>query len=181
MIVGNFFANLFGLTLITILLDPTMGGVSTRAWMIMFAFFTLQSIQQRWLTPFFFSQGKIHRVKGAIRIRISTRLTAMLFACNIVPLCGLLYLLHHMAPPGVNPEQPVMGMIPALTVDIVIFVVMGIWVTFLVTRNFTQPLRRLTRALKAIRAGDLGQTVRVTTNDEIGYSGEVDIYTVPFS
>jgi adenylate cyclase len=276
MLVGNLFANLFGLLLVRLLMDPTLGGVSEKAWDLMeekgwmidplvfallaganwiyelpmrrvidfrhrneveppgllkkarkrmlnepfflmsvnfcmwigayfiynsllqyhgipeleieggflrsvfssliaviLAFFAIQSIQQRWLSPFLFPEGHIHQIKGAIRIRIATRLTAMLFACNIVPLIGLLHLLYAVPLPGMAAGQAATGVRPVIVLDIVVFMVMGIWVTVLVTKNFTRPLKRLTKALQAIRKGDLDQKVRVTTNDEIGYSGEV--------
>jgi len=139
---------------------------------MIFAFFVLQTIQQRWLSPFFFPQGGIHQTRGALRIRIATRLTAMLFACNIVPLTGLLHVLHALPRAEAPPEPAVSSIVPTLTLDIAVFMVMGIWVTFLVTRNFTRPLQSMTRVLRGIQQGDLDERVRVTTNDEIGYSGD---------
>ena len=140
---------------------------------MIFAFFVLQSIQQRWLSPFFFPDGHIHETKGVFRIRIATRLTAMLFACNIVPLTGLLHLIYAVPSVEKTAGRSVGGVSPMLMMDIAVFMGMGIWVTVLVTKNFTRPLKRLTQTLQSIRAGDLDQKVRVTTNDEIGYSGEV--------
>jgi adenylate cyclase len=158
---------------------PELGGGFLRSLFtsmvtMIFAFFVLQSIQQRWLSPFLFPRGRIHETRGALRIRISTRLTAMLFACNIVPLTGLLLMLH--AAPGeaeTASGSPLGGLVPMLTVDIAVFMAMGVLVTYLVTRNFTRPLRSITRVLRDIRNGELDRRVRVTTNDEIGYSGEV--------
>jgi adenylate cyclase len=141
---------------------------------MIFAFFVLQFIQQRWLSPFFFPHGRIHDIPGAYRIRISTRLTALFFALNFVPLAGLLLLLQGIPLRMEGAAATRLAVhIDTITLDIAIFMGMGILVTVLVTRNFTRPLRSITRVLKDIRNGDLDARVRVTTNDEIGYSGEV--------
>jgi adenylate cyclase len=157
---------------------PELGGGFLRSLFaslvtVIFAFFALQSIQQRWLSPFFFPEGLIHKTAGALRIRISTRLTAMLFACNIVPFTGLLHMLHAGSGGAQDQAAASSPLVPLLTLDIAIFMGMGIWVTVLVTRNFTRPLRSITKVLRGIQLGNLDERVRVTTNDEIGYSGDM--------
>ncbi len=49
----------------------------------------------------------------------------------------------------------------------------GIWLTFLVSSNLTRPLREIIHVLQGVRKGNFDGLVRVTTNDEIGYTGDV--------
>lgn len=45
--------------------------------------------------------------------------------------------------------------------------------TIIVSSNLTRPLQEIIRVLKGVRDGDLYNKVQVTTNDEIGYTGDV--------
>ena len=47
------------------------------------------------------------------------------------------------------------------------------WLTFLVSSNLTRPLREIIHVLQSVRKGNFDGRVRVTTNDEIGYTGDV--------
>jgi adenylate cyclase len=49
----------------------------------------------------------------------------------------------------------------------------GIWLTFLVSNNFTGPIARMIHVLNGVRKGRFDRRVRVTSNDEIGYVGDV--------
>ena len=50
------------------------------------AFFILEHILQKKLAPLFFPNGGLTTVPQTLRIRIRTRLVALLFACNLIPL-----------------------------------------------------------------------------------------------
>jgi sigma-B regulation protein RsbU (phosphoserine phosphatase) len=54
-----------------------------------------------------------------------------------------------------------------------IFVAVGLWICFLVSSNLALPLQAIIRALKKVRAGHFDGRVPVTSNDEIGYTGDV--------
>jgi sigma-B regulation protein RsbU (phosphoserine phosphatase) len=49
----------------------------------------------------------------------------------------------------------------------------GIWLTFLVSSNLTKPLQEITHVLRKVQHGLFETRVRVTSNDEIGYTGDV--------
>ena len=49
----------------------------------------------------------------------------------------------------------------------------GLWLTYLVSNNLTRPFKEIIRVLKGVRRGRLEDRVRVTSNDEIGYTGDV--------
>ena len=54
-----------------------------------------------------------------------------------------------------------------------VFMGSGMWLTFLVSSNLTKPLHEIIRVLGKVRRGVFDQRVKVTTSDEIGYTGDV--------
>jgi len=54
-----------------------------------------------------------------------------------------------------------------------VFIVTGIWLTILVTGNLTRSLGRIIHVLREVQRGKFDSKVRVTSNDEIGYTGDV--------
>jgi sigma-B regulation protein RsbU (phosphoserine phosphatase) len=57
--------------------------------------------------------------------------------------------------------------------QVFIFMGVGIWLTFLVSSNLTRPLAEITSVLRKVKNGLFETKVRVTSNDEIGYAGDV--------
>jgi adenylate cyclase len=58
------------------------------------AFFWLEHIIQHRMAQIFFPEGKLHSTKGALRIRIGTRLAVLMLACSIVPLSAVHLTIH---------------------------------------------------------------------------------------
>jgi len=61
----------------------------------------------------------------------------------------------------------------SLYTEALIFIAVGAWLTFLVSSNLTRPLRRMTGVLRGVRKGRFEDKVVVTSNDELGYAGDV--------
>lgn len=59
--------------------------ISTGIITVTVAFFLLEHVLQKRLAPHFFPDGGLHKIPRTLRIRIRTRLTALLFACNLIP------------------------------------------------------------------------------------------------
>ncbi len=55
-----------------------------------FAFFVLEHVLQRKLVPHFFPRGGLYMTPKTLRIRISTRIGALIFAANLVPFFAIL-------------------------------------------------------------------------------------------
>ncbi len=134
------------------------------------AFFVSEFVLQRWIVPHAFPKGGLFLVPGTLRIRIRARLTALFFASNLIP---LLYLLHFVLWVPVNPEQALERLRIVMPAHALFFIGTGIWLTFLVSSNLTRPLHEIIRVLRQVRRGIFDQRVRVTTNDEIGYTGDM--------
>jgi len=137
------------------------------------AFFVLEFILQRFLAPRVFPQGGMSATPGTYRIRIHVRLIALFFACNLIPFHALLHLADDIARANLMPADALDRIITTLHVAAPIFIATGIWLTFLVANNLSRPFADIVRVLKGIRNGVFAQRVRVTTNDEIGYTGDV--------
>jgi adenylate cyclase len=137
------------------------------------AFFVFEFILQRRVFPFFFPEGNIYAVSGIFRISIRARLIAMLFACNLIPFFSILSFLWQASRFVQEPAVILQELKEALIDQAVIFMGVGLWVTFLVSSNLTRPLRQIIQVLRKVREGRFDERVRVTSNDEIGYTGDV--------
>ena len=140
------------------------------------AFFVLEFMLQRRLVPHVFPTGGLHGIPGSRRIRIQTRLVALLFACNLVPFIATIATLSAIPsqlPPELGSPNFLNHIQFAVATQAVIFMGVGIWLTFLVSSNLTRPLREIIHVLQGVRKGNFDGLVRVTTNDEIGYTGDV--------
>jgi len=137
------------------------------------AFFVVEFILQRSVIPYLFPSGGLSAISGTVRIRIRTKLTAFLFACNIVPLVSILQRTHVRLQADESLMTALGSFQSDLAIQIFVFMVVGIWLTFLVSSNLTKPLQEITHVLRKVQHGLFETRVRVTSNDEIGYTGDV--------
>ena len=73
-----------------IILSSLYHNLSTGLITVTIAFFLLEHILQKKLAPHFFPNGGLHAIPKTLRIRIRTRLAALLFACNLIPLISII-------------------------------------------------------------------------------------------
>lgn len=142
-------------------------GMATGLTTITVAFFLLEHVLQKQLAPVLFPDGRLFAVPGVLHIRISTRLVAMFLACGAIPLLSLAYLVYRLSPGP--PEQLRL----AVVVNTALFLIIGATVTLLVTRNLTTPTRAIIAGLKRIAVGHFDHPVQVTSNDALGYTGDI--------
>jgi phosphoserine phosphatase RsbU/P len=137
------------------------------------AFFLLEHISQKALAPFFFPKGQIYKVPGTIRVSIRVRLAAMLFACNLVPFLAMLQVYFNLLAIEDEPRVILDHLGETLMTNSLLFMITGIWIWILVSTNLSRPFASIIRTLSRIREGHFDDRVRVTSNDEIGYTGDV--------
>lgn len=152
---------------------PFFTSIFTGLITVIIAFFVFEFLLQKRLAPFFFPDGGIYMIPRTIRIRIRSRLAAFLFAINIVPFLSILILLRETVDVNVDPATLLDGLRTGIFTNSLIFLGVGIWLTYLVSANLTEPLREIIRVLKGVRNGNFDNKVRVRSNDEIGYTGDV--------
>lgn len=136
------------------------------------AFFVLEFILQRRVAPYFFPNGGLSTTPGTLRIRIRTRLVALLLASNIIPLISIL---QHLGGASAADEASLPSMEQLRVIvsgEVFVFMGVGMWLTFLVSSNLTRPLAEITKVLRGVKNGLFEAKVRVTSNDEIGYAGD---------
>ena len=137
------------------------------------AFFLLEHILQKKLAPRFFPEGGLTTVPRTLRIRIRTRLLALLFACNLIPLVSIVWILHRITSTQPDLNIAIQQLRSAIFANAIIFLVVGIFLTMLLARNLSIPFKEIVQTLKWVRNGHFDKKIQVTTNDEIGYTGDV--------
>jgi sigma-B regulation protein RsbU (phosphoserine phosphatase) len=135
-------------------------------------FFLQEHILQKRLVPLFFPSGGLSSVPKTLRIRIRTRLAALLLAINLIPLCSVLFLYYRVSS-AVHDPQTALGYLKGSVVAYcLIFIAAGVFLTGLVSRNLTIPFHEIISTLQGVRNGRFEKKVRVTTNDELGFTGD---------
>jgi sigma-B regulation protein RsbU (phosphoserine phosphatase) len=137
------------------------------------AFFLLEHILQKKMAPWFFPEGGLYAVPKTLRIRIRTRLAALLFACNLIPLFSLIIVVQLIAGKNSDAAVALDQVRTAIITNAGIFIISGIFLIGLVSRNLTMPFGEIIQTLQGVRNGKFDKKVRVTSNDEIGYTGDV--------
>jgi len=136
-------------------------------------FFVLEQVLQKSLVPQIFPDGKLYMTPKTTRIRIRTRLTAFIVAVNLIPFFALLILVKGTYETNLSSSSLLEHLRSSLVTNSLISISVGICMTVLVSFNFSRPINGIILALKRIREGYLDGKVKVTTNDEIGYAGDV--------
>jgi adenylate cyclase len=147
--------------------------VSTGIITVTVAFFALENVLQKRLAPHFFPQGGLSYIPKTLRIRIRTRLVALLFACNLVPLFSILSIFQRVTNSPQDTADVISYLRSAIFTNVFVFMGVGIFLTVLVSRNLTLPFNEILVTLRRVRNGLFDKKVRVTSNDEIGYTGDV--------
>ncbi|MBW2432610.1 MAG: SpoIIE family protein phosphatase [Deltaproteobacteria bacterium] len=136
------------------------------------AFFILEYVLQK-MAPYFFPNGGLYVTPKTLRVLIRTRLAALIFACNLIPFLALIAIVRGSSRANLDPSVLIELLRPALLANAILGIGVGIGLAILVSGNITRPLKEIIRVLKRVRDGDLDNRVRVTSNDEIGYAGDV--------
>jgi sigma-B regulation protein RsbU (phosphoserine phosphatase) len=143
---------------------------------VLATFFALQYCIQRWLAPVLFPEGGLSRVSGAWRIKLSTRLAALIAASCLAPLfiVGLtLYGAERQRLYGRHPDAVLDQLSATLTIELILFFLTAAVLTYLVATNLSRPFHDIIAVLHQIKNGRFNRRVQVVSNDEIGYTGDV--------
>jgi len=136
-------------------------------------FFVIEQVLQKSLVPHFFPGGGLYMTPRTARVRIRTRLVAFLLAVNLIPFLALLILVKGTIGTGLSAVTLLDHVRSSVMTNSMIAIAVGTCLTILVSLNFSRPINGIILALKRIHEGHLDGRVRVTTNDEIGYAGDV--------
>ena len=147
--------------------------ISTGLITITTGFFLLEHILQKKLAPLFFPNGGLTSIPRTMRIKIRTRLAALLFACNLIPLISIMLIMMRVGGLHQDAATTLKQLRISININAIIFLAVGIYLTGLVSKNLTIPFTEIIQTLRGVRNGRFDKKVQVTTNDEIGYTGDV--------
>jgi sigma-B regulation protein RsbU (phosphoserine phosphatase) len=137
------------------------------------AFFLMEHVLQKRLAPQIFPEGGLYSVSKTVRIRIGTRLVALFFGCNLIPLFSILHIIQRITNTNDDPLTTIDTLKTLLITNSLLFIGSGLCLTMLVNRNLTLPFGEIISSLRGVRKGNFDKKVQVTSNDEIGYTGDV--------
>ena len=132
-----------------LLLSLSIGSIT-----VIVAFFWLEHILQKKLAPHFFPEGGLSAIPKTLRIRIRTRLVALLFACNLIPLLTILHLFHRISLKYSDPALAIQQLRPVIYTNTFIFIGFGMCLTMLVSKNLTSPFKEILNTLRSIKNGN---------------------------
>ncbi|MBW2408351.1 MAG: SpoIIE family protein phosphatase [Deltaproteobacteria bacterium] len=140
---------------------------------ITFAFFLLEHILQKSMAPYVFPEGGLYKIPKTVRIRIRMRLAALIMACSLIPLLSILHIMHQTPLLQSDAAAALQQMRSAMPAIIFVFLILAFFLTVLVSRNLTSPFNEIVQTLRRVKNGRFDKKVQVTSNDEIGYTGDV--------
>lgn len=139
---------------------------------LIMAFYFLEHILQKRMVPYFFPEGGLSKISKSYRLRIRTRIAALILACNIIPCFSFMMIMRETSQISLKPEILLDMLRNSILTNSVIFIVTGLFLAGLVSLNLSKPLEEIISVVKNIRRGHFGSRVRVMSNDEIGYTGD---------
>ena len=139
---------------------------------LIMAFYFLEHILQKRMVPHFFPEGGLSKVTKSHRIRIRTRIAALILASNIIPCISFMMIMRETSRISLEPEILLNLLRKSIVTNSLIFIVTGLFLARLVSLNLSKPLEEIISVVKNIRRGHFGSKVRVMSNDEIGYTGD---------
>jgi len=148
-------------------------GLSTGLIIVTVAFFLLEHVLQKQLAPHFFPNGGLYTIPKTLRISIRTRIAALLFACNIIPLVTIFLINQQIILLQLEPIRALDVLRSSIFIYVIIFLIFGSLIAILVSRNLTLPFGEIIQTLREVKNGHFDKKIRVTSNDEIGYTGDV--------
>jgi len=155
-----------------LVLDTLYSNLSIGLITVTVAFFLLEHMLQKRLAIYFFPDGGLSTIPKTLRIRIRTRLVALLFACNLIPLISIILIVSRIMG-GQNESTLALEKLQStINTNALIFIGVGICLTILVIRNLSIPFRDIIQTVHRIKNGRFDKRVQVFSNDEIGYTGD---------
>ena len=171
-VVFVFFEQNYGLTWQEISLNR-IDALLTGLVSITIAFFLLERILQTYLVPQFFPEGKLYNVQGTRRINLSVRLCAVFVAINLIPCLVILISLYRVTISDRNPTESLQMLTSGLWILIPVTVILGGGLILILSQSLKKSLDAMVVILKRVSIGKFDARVKVTSNDEIGYVGDV--------
>ncbi len=155
-----------------IILRPIIMNLITGLITVTVAFFVIEHYLQKKVVSHFFPDGGLSTIHNALRIQISTRLVAVLLACNLIPFIAVLSLFSGLSKAQNDPIRLFEQVRFGTYILAFVFMATSTWLIMLVSSNLSRPFKEIIQVLQGVRNGRFDRRVSVTSNDEIGYTGD---------
>ena len=130
------------------------------------SFLALEFLFNRWLVLPLFPEGGLQHVAGVWKISLRIRLISLFAAINLIPLSTSLLAAY-------RASDSLEVLLVSLVATVPIYIAAGFFLTMLMAGNLSKSLKNLTTVLHGVSQGNFSSRVIVTSNDEIGYTGDV--------
>lgn len=123
------------------------------------------------VVPSVFPLGGLAGVPRTFRLGVRGRLFALVTAVGFVPLFSMLGLIRAAAArraSGASAEELLANLTEAGQITFVVYLALGVLLTWVVARFLTRPLTASASALRLVQRGDLGIRLRAESADEVG-------------
>ena len=140
---------------------------------LVFGFFVFEQELQWLLAPILFPEGGLHQIRGVKRISLRVRLLAMLFAICLVPLGTIVRSQMRVSYADLSPLDSYLTLSDAIWFIWPIAVFVGVMLILMVSGSLSHSVNGLVEVLNQVTLGNYRSRVKVSTNDELGYVGEV--------
>lgn len=129
------------------------------------SFYSLEFLFRKYFMDFFFPDNVISKYNGIIRLSLYGRFIIYFFSITVTPL--LIYVILFLNIP--NLSENLKGVFLNI---FVLSLIIGLLLTFLISKSFNSPLLSMTNIAKKIQEGEFDISVKVTSADEIGILAE---------
>jgi serine phosphatase RsbU (regulator of sigma subunit) len=130
-------------------------------------YYFLELVSRKYFIPLFFPSGRLSDCEDAITLSIRARFYIFFFAATVFPVF-LFYNLFLAMEARSDPQE----LSTPTTVLTIAVIVLGAFVTHLISKAYETPLGEMERSTEKIRSGNFEVKVSVVSNDEIGRLGE---------
>jgi adenylate cyclase len=155
---------------VTFHFEPTESFIKTQIFsgMMCFiiAYYFLEFIIRKSFIPAFFPEGDLEKCDGTIILSVRSRFFIYFFAVSVIPLSLFLAVIEARVPYGILDVYFKSGVL------VIVFLSLGTFLTYLVSRAYQVPLVQMKEATGEIRGGNYLVSVAVVSNDEVGNLGE---------
>ena len=145
----------------------TLDALFAASMVFVITYYFLELVSRKYFIPLFFPEGKLSECKGSITLSIRARFYIFFFAATVFPVF-LLYNVFLALEARTDPQE----LSTPTTVLTIAVIVLGAFVTHLISKAYETPLGEMERSTEKIRAGDFEVKVGVVSNDEVGRLGE---------
>jgi adenylate cyclase len=130
-------------------------------------YYLLEFISRRYFIPRLFPEGRLSAVGGAIDLSIRARFYIYFFAAAAFPI----FLFYKIFAALRDTGDAEAVMLP-VTLLAVVVLLLGGFITYLISNAYQAPLVKMKRATEKVRAGDYAIDIPVVSTDEVGRLGK---------